>query len=67
MFPTTTQNFFNQWKSQSTKVQKIFILEKYQDWYMPKVDGQLERGIESHNVEADVKLTTIKPIHQDGS
>ena len=60
---TTIQIFVNHGTSQSTKVHKSFISEKYQDWYASKVTSQLGRGIEPHNMQVDIKLTTFKPIH----
>ena len=45
------------------KVAKSFLSNKYQGWYTSQVSKQLERGVEPHNVKANITLKKFKPLH----
>ena len=56
-------NLFQPLDISVNKSAKCFIAEKYQDWYAKKVLQQLSRGVATHNVKVDVKLSIMKPLH----
>ena len=47
------------------KSAKCFIANKYQDWSAEKVLQQLNRGVAAHDVEVDVNLSIMKPLHAE--
>ena len=56
-------NLFQSLDISVNKSAKIFISDKYQEWYASEVTSQLGKGIDPYNVKVDVKLTTLNPIH----
>ena len=61
--PNNHANLFQPLDISVNKSAKSSISDKYQEWYGSEVTSQLGKGIDLYNVKADVKLTTLKPIH----
>ena len=40
-----------------------FIAGKYQDWYAAKVQEQIRKGVNAHDIKINVKLSIVKPLH----
>ena len=63
MYATTTTNLFQSLDISVNKSAKAFIAGKDQDWYAEKVQEQLLKGVNPHNIKVDVKLSSVKPLH----
>lgn len=61
--PNNHTNLFQPLDISVNKSAKAFIAEKYQDWYAMKVQEQLRKGVNPHDIKVDVKLSTVKPLH----
>ena len=62
--PNNHTNLFQSLDISVNKSAKSFISDKYQEWYASEVTSQMGKSIDPYNVKADVKLTTLKPIHE---
>ena len=61
--PNNHTNLFQPLNISVNKSAKAFIVGKYQDWYAEKVQEQLLKGVNPHDIKVDVKLSTVKPLH----
>ena len=41
---------------------KLFLANKFQDWYEKEVAKQLDRGIDDYSIKIDLNLS-VKPLH----
>ena len=42
---------------------KLFLNNKFSEWYAEQIRKQLDRGIDVYDVKIDTTLTVMKPIH----
>ena len=63
--PNNHTNLFQPSDISVKKSAKCFIANKYQDWSAEKVLQQLNRGVAAHDVEVDVNLSIMKPLHAE--
>ena len=47
------------------KAAQVFMSEKYQDWYAKEVTNQSTRVVDPHSIKVDIRLSTLKPIHEN--
>ena len=62
-FPANTTHFFQPLDLTVNGQAKKFCKEKFTTWYSGEVQKQLDSGTSFEDIEVDLRLSVIKPIH----